>query len=75
MSVSEFGVCTYIVRTETFDEAMRAALRKGLKTSDWEWFPGEPGVEQWYIYEEKVKNQSMANYLRGAGKLTENGLG
>lgn len=74
----EFGVPTYIVRTQTFGQALHAAGKRGLKVYEWEWYPAEAGegdIERWYIYEKKAQQNSNANYLRGAGKLDENGLG
>jgi hypothetical protein len=78
MSSPDFIVATYIVRTQTFDQAMQAASKRKLKLYEWEWHPAENfegDVEQWYIYEKKAQQQGKANYLRGTGQLDENGLG
>jgi len=72
------GVCTYIVRTQTFDQAMQAASKRKLKFYEWDWHPAEEiegDIEHWYIYEKKAQQQGKANYLRGTGQLDENGLG
>ena len=67
------GICTYIIRTETFDQAIQAAHKRGLKIYQWEWFPSDDGQEHWYIYEKEVKRQNNRNYLRGKGQLHDHG--
>ena len=71
MDYADIGICKYVVRTETFDQAMQSALRRGLKIYEWDWLPGEPDQETWYINENAVKRENQANYLRGAGRLND----